>query len=94
MTKTYALKPGAKRRVWIEWEYPSISDFKTAEAKKAAAEETCRLINNMLDRLCGEEKHSTLWWHDGKGAFMLGDNTGFVECNDNGHWFNLEFFGR
>jgi len=94
MSKTYPLKPGAQRRVWIEWEYPSIKDFKTPEARNEAANETCRLLNNMLARLCGDAKRSEVFWNEKEVIFCVGDNSGFVECSDSGHWFNLEFFGR
>lgn len=94
MSKTYKLKPGAQRRVWIEWEYPSIADFKTSEAQDAAAQETCRLLNKMLDRLSGEKDCSTVFWSEQGKEFCVGGVAGYVTCADNGHWFNLEFFGR
>lgn len=80
-------------KVWVEVEDPR---DKTPEQR----EETCRLLNNMMARLTDPEnrKYSPkFWWSERDGKYAVtqgGVGGGFMVCTDNGHWFNLEYYGR
>ena len=75
-------------RVWIEIEYSD--DVETC--KKRAA-----LYTNMLNRLREPELPlSKVWYCERKNSYCFAsDETGtFLYLEDNGHWFNLEYYGR
>ena len=80
---------GAKRleqRVWIELPRP---------LGKEDGEKKAELLCKMLKRL-GVERDQPVWWNHTKLSycFEIDSSGAFVEAADNGHWFNLEYFGR
>lgn len=78
-------------RVWIEPDFPKgMTDEQ--------AEENCRLMNNLLDRLMKPEDapcSQHFWWNKDKQLYCISQGHGtFLECQDKGHWFSLDYFGR
>jgi hypothetical protein len=75
-----------KHRVWIELERPADATEGHARAK---------LASRMLVRL-GLSRPDTIWWNERAERYCVTtDEAGtFLECVDNGHWFNLDHFGR
>lgn len=73
----------SKLAVWIELPAPK---------DEAQAQEICALANTMLRRLNGGPSESEFFRMDGRYAY--GGQMGYVECPDNGHWFNLRHLGR
>jgi hypothetical protein len=70
-------------RVWIELER---SRDQNLNIQRAA------LATNLIQRLGSK---SEFYWDEEKGLYGLRREGGeFTELNDNGQWFNLEFFGR
>lgn len=75
-------------RVWIE-----------LERLKNNAEGHLRalLASNMLRRLSDASNvRDLVFWIERKQlyGFTIDSAGGFVEAIDNGHWFNLDYFGR
>jgi hypothetical protein len=83
MTGTKRVEPN---RVWIELEYPADSKEGDIRAARASA---------LLSRL-GHYYENTFWWNSriSKYCVTIDSGGGFLECNDNGHWFNLDHLGR
>ena len=74
-----------KSRVWIEIDKPE---------SKEHGEEQCRLANNMLKRL-GARGQSFFYDKRTEGYSLETSLDGcYTELEDNGSWFNLEYFGR
>ena len=71
-------------RVWIELQPPRTLEH---------GEEQCRLANKMLKRLGLDVAQTFFWVGLGPGRptynFTLNDSGEFMECPDNGQWFNL-----
>jgi hypothetical protein len=69
-------------RVWIELQPPKTLEY---------GQEQCRLANKMLKRL-GLDKEE-FWVGVGPGRptynITLNDSGQYMECPDNGQWFNL-----
>ena len=76
-------------KVWIEIKR---SDDKEENQKRA------KLFTNMIHRLRGrDDVRSAVWWCEEKNRFAYSANTDdhdFLILNDDGHWFNLDLFGR
>lgn len=75
-------------RVWIELEKPT---------SKEHADEQCRLANRMISRLAkpGDmPKEEGFFYSEIEKRYCYGGHHGYVVCVDNGHWFNLDYFGR
>lgn len=70
-------------RVWIEFERPK-SD--------AHGEEIAKLGTAMLQRLFPGTKQK-FNWSAHRNVFTLGDQFGYLELVDRGHWFGLDYFG-
>lgn len=84
-------------RVWLEIEHPRKDDGKivkdrTAEQIDAIGNERASLASRMVERLGGSANY--VFWHEKAGHYCFGGAMGYVEATDNGHWFNLDFFGR
>ncbi len=84
-------------RVWIEIEHPTKSDGKlikarTEESMNTLGDERAKLASRMIERLGGQPDFC--FWHPKSGHYCFGGQMGFVEATDNGHWFNLDFFGE
>ena len=77
-------------RVWIEIERDTSAAHEEINTKRAA------LASAMLRRLGCEGKHDPYWYHPDKRRYCVTiDAAGsFQEMSDNGHWYNLEYFGR
>jgi len=75
-------------RVWIELEQPPGSRHDIGHAR-------AKLACNMLRRL-GDKHPEPVFWHEKKHryCFTIDLAGSFVEAGDNGHWYNLEYFGR
>lgn len=75
------ISPEGSNRVWIEIEN---------HANEKVNEERAKLATNLIQRLGSK---STIDYHE--GFYILRRDDGeFTKLQDNGHWFNLEFFGR
>ena len=74
-----------KNRVWIELERPS-SD----EEGERRAELACRMLRRL-----GVERGTPVFWHTkGCYCFTIDEAGSYAEAADNGHWYNLDYFGR
>jgi hypothetical protein len=75
------------RRVWLELDPPT-------DAVQAA--QTAELMNNMLKRLAAPDgvPENKFWWSPTDQKWCYGGPMGYTVCADNGHWFNLDYFGR
>ena len=75
--------------VWIEIER---TDDKEANEKRA------ELFTNMINRLRRDNADSgKVWWYEEKNRYAFTANTedgSWVILDDDGHLFNLDFFGR
>ena len=92
--KIHTTKPGAQLRVWIEWEYPSLKDYKDELSQQTRGDEIAARVTSMIARLSEGDGKTDVFWHPTKKVFCVGDASGFVEAVDNGHWFSLDYFGR
>lgn len=75
-------------RIWIELERPeTVGDHATGHARAA-------LASAMLQRLGADPKQ--VWWHEKhhRYCFVIDGAGSYTEAEDNGRWFNLDFFGR
>lgn len=76
-------------RVWIELDPPASNDEGHTRAEAA-----CRMLKR-----CGLDfgaNRLAVWWNERKQhyCFTLDGSGTFVEANDHGHWYNLDYFGR
>ncbi len=72
-------------RVWIELE--PATDCKEGDIRAARA-------NDMLKRLGVTIPTNGVFWYNARtGMYCVTIDSGgsFLECTDNGHWFNLDF---
>jgi hypothetical protein len=69
-------------KIWIELEKPTSLEH---------AEEQCKLANKMLKRLGLETTEFWVGLGPGRPVYniTLNDSGEFMECSDNGQWFNL-----
>jgi hypothetical protein len=75
-----------EKLVWIELPKPK---------GKEEAEEYCRLANNMMRRLVGEDwGKAHFFWSEHKCMYCFSNGTTFKYLSDRGEWFNLEHLGR
>jgi len=76
-----------QQRVWIELDKP---------LDKQHADEICALANNMLTRLVGGPTSLKFWRSEREGRYCLTTSAAgtYTVLNDNGFWFDLDFFGR
>lgn len=77
-----------QHRVWIELDPPRTNEEGEARAK---------LLSSMLKRLGADYgRHPAVWWNEHKRCYCFTSSSigGFWEATDNGHWYNLEYFGR
>ena len=78
----------AHPKVWIELERTPDHAFNERQAG---------LANKMLARLA-DPKHLPLSagfrWSKHEGRYIYGGPMGYRVLNDDGEWFNLEYFGR
>jgi hypothetical protein len=100
--KPTALPEHHCNRVWIEIERaPDGVNLPPAELH-TFREKQIELANNLLRRLNpegsphGTEDGTHFWWseRDYQYALTLGSHGGYITLSDNGHWFNLDHFGR
>jgi hypothetical protein len=72
-------------RVWIELEYPKNGN---AEGH-ARAQLATQMLRRLGDPITG------FWWNENQHRYCVSIDSagGFMECADNGHWFNLETLG-
>lgn len=90
-------------RVWLELERPSTQNNKpipnqSQEERDALGNKRAKLASNML-RILGympTYKGEVVFWNERKQnyCFTMDEAGGFVESGDNGHWFNLDYFGK
>ncbi len=75
---------GAPSRVWIELERPVDDADGHAQAEK---------LDRWLKAVGVSFRHgSSVWWHEKnkRFCFVLDEAGGYVEANDNGHWYLLD----
>jgi|TARA_R110000823_G_scaffold219284_1_gene348259 hypothetical protein len=88
-----------KSRVWIEIEIAHINDDPKKAIDHVKCEKRAELLTNMLNRLRNPEIETSdeqeISWHSKKGLYyVFHPSLGDMPLNDNGHWFNLDFYGR
>lgn len=76
-------------RVWIELEAHNDDAVNVARAEMATA-----MLRRLSDHPAGE-RGPEFFWNETKQCYCIADASGaYQECADNGHWFNLGFYGR
>lgn len=97
-----SLPENYQHRVWIEIERTPEGVALPEAELKAFREKQIELANRMLKNLnnegssAGSENGMHFWWseRDHQYALTLGSHGSYITLSDNGHWFNLEWFGR
>lgn len=81
-------------RVWIEIEKPWT---KGQGFDHALGHQRAKLISNLLKRLgVSYGSHDPVFYRTGSGryCFTLDTAGGYVEAEDHGQWYNLDFLGK
>lgn len=75
-------------RFWFELERTG-----TDEENDLKAAQACRVLERIGIRY---GNYPAVWWDSKRSLFAFTtDETGcFVTANDNGHWYNLDYWGR
>lgn len=82
-----------ENRIWIELDNKPPKEIK-ADKRTEFHNEQCRLANNLLKRLFGDEPAPIFFYSERSCTYCLRESGMFRELSDSGEWFNLDYLGR
>ena len=73
------------QKIWIELE---------RDADSTVNDHRANLANKLLRKAGATYDH--YWWNERTSSYCVNIDSGgsFLECDDDGHWFNLDFLAR